>query len=118
MNYIKLICHRPGMRRCNQEHEAEKVYKADAWTEEQLAIFDADPHFTVMEADAPKGGGSKSSGKSDVVAPEGDELIEAIAAEIKKLEPGVKPTVASIKKALGYDIKGKDLGAAMRKLKA
>lgn len=113
---IKLICRRPGMRRCGQVHGAEKVYDAEHWTEEQLAIFEADPHFAVVASDG-SDDDAGSSGEPAPDAPEGDELIDAIIAEIKKLEPGVKPTVAAMKKALGYDIKGKDLGAAIKKSK-
>lgn len=113
---IKLICRRPGMRRCNQVHGAEKVYAADHWTQEQLAIFEADPDFALVAVDGSEDDTS-SSGEPDPIAPEGDELIDAIVAEIRKLDPGVKPTVAAMKKALGYDIKGRDLGAAIKKSK-
>ena len=40
------------------------------------------------------------------------------ASEIKKLENGEKPTVGLMKEKLGYDVAGKELGAAMKKVKA
>jgi len=84
---IKLICRRPGMRRCNQAHGAEKVYDADHWTEEQLAIFEADPDFALVAVDGSEADAG-NSGEPAPDAPEGVELIDAIIAEIKKLEPG------------------------------
>lgn len=48
MTNIRLICHRPGFRRCGIAHEASKVWPGDRWSDEQLEIFDNDPQFEVL----------------------------------------------------------------------
>lgn len=119
MTEITLICRRPGFRRCGVAHPAEKTYPADHWTDEQLEIFRKDPQFKVVEGAPNKsstGDGSGSS-QSTTAKPEGGELTNAIIAEIKKLDAGVKPGVKLISEALGYDINGKELGAAMQAMK-
>lgn len=113
MGKIKLICRRPGFRRCGVAHPSEKIYDEDYWTEDQLKTFDEDPQFEVLTSKASEGGGSKDPGK-----PEGDELQAAIIAEIKKLEPGEKPKVKPISDALGYTVTGKELGAVIEAMKA
>jgi len=116
MANVKIICRRPGMRRCGAEHPAEKSYKDGYWTDEQLGKFDEDPDFSVVVVGKDSAGGTSSTNGEQ--KPEGDELIAAIVAQIKKLEPGVKPTVGMLKTNLGYEVAGKELGAAMKVMKS
>lgn len=49
MSYIKITCGLPGLRRAGLAHEKVKIWPADTFTADQLALLRADPAFTVEE---------------------------------------------------------------------
>lgn len=74
---IEITARRDGFRRCGVAHSAEtKVWGADAFTAEQLAVLKADPMLIVVERD-------QASGQND--APSSDELTAQLEAERKNV---------------------------------
>lgn len=116
MSDITLVCRRPGMRRNGKAHADQANYALEDWTEEQWEIFEKDPDFIVVKNG--EGSEDETTGDSSSSRPEGDALTLAIMDAVEKLEEGTKPTVAVIKSALGFDISGKELGAALKEMKS
>lgn len=75
-----LSCSRPGIRRNGVAHEAVKTYDRSDWTDEQWAIFEADPAFTITTLDEGEG-----LSKSEVTAGL-QALHKAHADEVAKIK--------------------------------
>ena len=111
MTNIRLICHRPGFRRCGIGHVANKVWPDGYWTDAQLEIFDKDPQFEVLtggdveiEPKIDEGSNEPEIGALDADDPIRMAAIDEVIGNLEASGFGTEgqPGIQVLKKQLGF----------------
>ena len=113
---IQIICARPGMLRHGVAHPANATYDIGRWTEEQLAVFRADPSFHVNEIDD-AGVVTRGDEFDKAVAEAVDSRVKAIGDQMTaNFKDAV--TAAALEKVEAAEAKVKALEAKIAELQA